>query len=281
MLRSIQVAKPLAAQFEFKGKSVIVVASHFNSKGGDQPLFGKNQPPVLSSEVQRLQIAEIVNNFVKDIKAQDPNANVILTGDFNDFEFSAPLAKLKGTELTNMIEKVPFEQRYSYTYQGNSQVLDHILVSNNLAASTEVDIVHINSSFMEQHGRASDHDPVLIQTDLSEEVVSPQKVYNITGFKTKKLVITTPNSLINLDSTSVISEGIVLKTSATLKGEGLKNTIVTINPTEKDAVIDFSGSAVKEVLIENAANIKEIKGSENVQKWTYAEGIEPTSILFK
>ena len=74
-------------------------------------------------------------------------------------EFSNPLAKLKGTELTNMIEKVPFEQRYSYTYQGNSQVLDHILVSNNLAASTAVDIVHINSSFMEQHGRASDHDP--------------------------------------------------------------------------------------------------------------------------
>ena len=87
-----------------------------------------------------MQIAAIVNDFVKDVKAQDPNANVILTGDFNDFEFSAPLATLKGTELTNMIEKVPFEQRYSYTYQGNSQVLDHILVSNNLAASTAVDI---------------------------------------------------------------------------------------------------------------------------------------------
>ena len=158
--------KPLAAQFEFKGNKCIVVANHFNSKGGDQPLFGKNQPPVLSSEVQRLKIAAIVNDFVKDIKAQDPNANVILTGDFNDFEFSAPLTTLKGKELTNMIEKVPFEKRYSYTYQGNSQVLDHILVSNNLAASTAVDIVHINSSFMEQHGRASDHDPVLIQTDL-------------------------------------------------------------------------------------------------------------------
>ena len=268
--------KPLAAQFEFKGQSVIVVANHFNSKGGDQPLFGKNQPPVLSSEVQRLQIAAIVNDFVKDVKAQDPNANVILTGDFNDFEFSAPLATLKGTELTNMIDKVPFEQRYSYTYQGNSQVLDHILVSNNLAASTAVDIVHINSSFMEQHGRASDHDPVLIQTSLQEEAVSPQKAYNLVGFKTNKLVVTTANSLINLDGSSAITEGIVLKTSATLKGEGLKNTVVTINPTEKEAVIDFSGAVVKEVIIENAVNVKEIKGTENVQKWTYAEGIDPT-----
>lgn len=267
--------KPLAAQFEFKGKRVIVVANHFNSKGGDQPLFGKNQPPILSSEVQRLQIASIVNNFVKDVKAKDPNANVILTGDFNDFEFSPPLTTLKGAELTNMIEKVPFEQRYSYTYQGNSQVLDHILVSNNLAASTAVDIVHINSSFMEQQGRASDHDPVLIQTDLKGEVVSPQKVYNLVGFKTKKLIVTTPNSLINLDGSSSITEGIVLKTSATLKGEGLKNTTVTINPTEKDTVINFSGAVVKEVIIENAANIKEIKGAENVQKW----GQTPTGLM--
>ncbi len=49
--------KPLAAQFEFNGESVIVVANHFNSKGGDLPLFGKVQPPVLTSEVQRMQIA--------------------------------------------------------------------------------------------------------------------------------------------------------------------------------------------------------------------------------
>ena len=43
--------KSLAAQFEFQGKSVIVVANHFNSKGGDQPLFGKNQPPVVGRSV--------------------------------------------------------------------------------------------------------------------------------------------------------------------------------------------------------------------------------------
>ncbi|MGM9945859.1 MAG: DUF6359 domain-containing protein, partial [Lysinibacillus sp.] len=155
--------KPLAAQFMFNGKSYIVVANHFNSKGGDQPLFGKNQPPVLSSEVQRMKIAKVVNDFVKDIQAKDKTANIVLLGDFNDFEFSTPLKVLKGKELTNMIEKVNEKERYTYMYQGNSQVLDHIFVSNNLARSTKVDIVHINSSFMEEHGRASDHDPVLIQ----------------------------------------------------------------------------------------------------------------------
>ncbi|HWL12122.1 MAG TPA: chitobiase/beta-hexosaminidase C-terminal domain-containing protein [Ureibacillus sp.] len=161
--------KPLAAQFEFKGEKVTVIANHFNSKGGDQPLYGKNQPAVLGSEVQRMQIAAIVNGFVKDILEDDPKANVVLTGDFNDFEFSNPLKTLKGNELTNMIELVPEEERYSYSYQGNAQVLDHILVNNDLAASTTVDIVHINSGFMEVQGRASDHDPVIVQIGFEEE----------------------------------------------------------------------------------------------------------------
>ncbi|PYF07575.1 chitobiase/beta-hexosaminidase C-terminal domain-containing protein [Ureibacillus chungkukjangi] len=165
--------KPLAAQFDFKGEKVIVVANHFNSKGGDQPLYGKNQPAVLGSEVQRMQIAAIVNGFVKDILAKDPKANVVLTGDFNDFEFSNPLKALKGNELTNMIEQVPAEERYSYSYQGNAQVLDHILVNNKLASKTEVDIVHINSGFMEEHGRASDHDPVVVQIELEKDKNKP------------------------------------------------------------------------------------------------------------
>lgn len=160
--------KPVAAQFEFNGESVIVVANHFNSKGGDQPLFGINQPPHLGSEAQRLEISKIVNGFVKDIKKEDEHAKVVLLGDFNDFEFTPALETLKGEELTNMIEKVPFNERFTYSYQGNAQVLDHILVTNNMVKKTKVDIVHINSQFMEEHGRASDHDPVLIQIKLDK-----------------------------------------------------------------------------------------------------------------
>ncbi|UQD53527.1 endonuclease [Bacillus methanolicus] len=272
--------KPLAAQFEFNGKNVIVIANHFNSKSGDLPLFGKVQPPVLSSEAKRLEIARIVNSFVKDVQSKDPNAKIVVLGDFNDFEFSNPLKTLKGNELTNMIEKVPAEERYSYTYQGNSQVLDHILVSNNLAQSTIVDIVHINSSFMEEQGRASDHDPVLIQTQLGTVQPKYDKVYNLVGFSTKKLTIQAANSLINMDSTSVIREGILLKNSATLKGEGLKNTKIVISPTSKDAIIDLSGAEIKEVLIDNA-NVKEIRGAENVQLWTKTDGVDTSNIIFK
>ncbi|WP_413306990.1 endonuclease [Bacillus sp. 1P10SD] len=277
--------KPLAAQFEFQGKSIIVVANHFNSKGGDQPLFGKNQPPVLSSEIQRHKIAAIVNNFVKNIKAKDANANVVLLGDFNDFEFTQTIQIAKGNEMTDMIDFVPENERYNYSYQGNAQVLDQVLVTNNMVANTTIDILHINSGFMEVHGRASDHDPVIIQTQLKAKEVLPPvtppastKVYNLKGFKTKKLTVTNVGADITVSSDSVITEGIVLKGSyAKLQGEGLKNTVIIISPTSPDAIIDLSGLEVKEVIIENA-NISQIRGAENVQKWTIKDGVDVSNI---
>lgn len=161
--------KPLAAEFTFQGEEVIVVNNHFNSKGGDEPLFGKNQPPYLESEAQRVEIANIVNGFVSDIKAKNEDANVVVLGDLNDFEFSAPLATLKGDDLTNLVETLPASERYTYNYQGNAQVLDHILVTNNLAEEATLDIVNFNSPYMEEHGRASDHDALVAQLDLAVE----------------------------------------------------------------------------------------------------------------
>lgn len=281
--------KPLAAQFDFQGQSIIVVANHFNSKGGDSPLFGKVQPPVLTSEVQRHRIATIVNNFVKDIKAKNANANVVLLGDFNDFEFTRTLEIAKGNELKNMIDSVPALERYNYSYQGNAQVLDHVLVTNNMFANTTVDIVNINSGFMEEHGRASDHDPVIIQTKLvpaQVEVLPPvtppanTKVYNLVGFNTKKLTVNNAAANITVGATSVFREGIVLKGAyAKLSGAGLANTVIIISPTQPGAVIDLSGVNVKEVIIENA-NVSQIRGAENVQKWTVVDDIDTSNIKF-
>ncbi|WP_405106541.1 S-layer homology domain-containing protein [Paenibacillus sp. FSL K6-1217] len=160
--------KPLAAQFEFKGKKVIVIANHFNSKSGDNGPFENVQPPVLSSETQRHQIAAIVNGFVKDVLAANPSANIIAMGDLNDFQFTRTAEILKGNELDNLIDKLPLNEQYTYTYDGNSQVLDHILASKNIAESAEVDVVHLNADFPASRGRASDHDPVVAQFDLSD-----------------------------------------------------------------------------------------------------------------
>lgn len=151
--------KPLAGTFTFNGERVTVVANHFNSKGGDQPLFGPNQPPILLSEVQRLQQAEIVADFVAARLAADSRAKVIVAGDLNDFEFSPPLTVLESTGLTTLIETLPANERYSYNFQGNAQTLDHILASPNLMLKLKgFDVVHMNSEFADQ---LSDHDPAV------------------------------------------------------------------------------------------------------------------------
>ncbi|MBM7584878.1 2',3'-cyclic-nucleotide 2'-phosphodiesterase (5'-nucleotidase family)/predicted extracellular nuclease [Bacillus pakistanensis] len=161
--------KALTAQFVFNGEDIILINNHFNSKGGDAPLFGKIQPPVLESEEKRIDIVTVINGFIRDVKSKNPDANVIVMGDLNDFQYSKPLEVLKGDLLTNAVDTLPVNERYTYNYQGNAQVLDHILVSNNLAPNMEADIVNINSDYMEIHGRASDHDPVLVQFDLNPE----------------------------------------------------------------------------------------------------------------
>jgi predicted extracellular nuclease len=157
--------KPLAGEFRMRGKKVFVIANHFSSKGGDQPLFGRFQPPVRSSEVARHAQARSVNDFVDELLAVDPHANVIVLGDINDFEFSQTVDILEGGVLTTLMDTLAKPERYSYVFEGNSQVLDQILVSGNLLGnfSLEYDPVHVNSEFADQ---ASDHDPQVARLDL-------------------------------------------------------------------------------------------------------------------
>jgi uncharacterized protein len=153
--------KPLAGEFSYAGRRLFAIANHWNSKGGDQPLFGRFQPPVRSSEVQRNRQARVVHDFVADILSRDPNADVVVLGDLNDFPFSTAVQTLVGDPplLDDLITGLPESERYSYVFEGNSQVLDHVLMSP--AASARVNrfaAVHVNAEFADQ---ASDHDPLV------------------------------------------------------------------------------------------------------------------------
>lgn len=282
----ISSRKPLAAQFTFQGEDVIAIVNHWNSKSGDTPLFGQVQPPVYESEVQRKKIAQIVYNFVEDIKKKNPNANIVSVGDFNDFQFTDALRTHEGQLMTNMINKVDPADRYTYLFQGNSQVLDHILVSNNLVNKTEIDILHINADFTDMAGRASDHDPVMVQIDLkndsSVEPIQAEKVYNFKIFKTDNLTITKPSVAVHLDAQSVITKGILFKGNyAELHGEGFKTTDVTINPENAGAIIDLKGNAMKSITIDGS-NVSEIRGADNIdiQSIKYINGAVPEKIKF-
>ncbi|SDM36939.1 hypothetical protein SAMN05518871_10155 [Psychrobacillus sp. OK028] len=276
--------KPLAAQFDFKGESVIVIANHWNSKSGDTPLFGSIQPPKYDSEVQRKQIAKIVSDFVVDVKTKNPNANVVSLGDFNDYQFADALLIHEGEHMTNMINKVETSDRYTYLYQGNSQVLDHILVTKNLENKTKIDILHINADFTDMAGRASDHDPVMVQIDLlAKEVVTPitaEKFYNIKNLQTKKLTISKPSVSITLDDASEITEGILLISDyAEFHGDGFAEQAVTIKPDNAGAIMDFKGTNVQKVIIDGP-NVKEIRGAENIQEYEFINGADSKSIKF-
>jgi uncharacterized protein len=149
--------KPLAGEFTWRGKTLIAIVNHFSSKGGDQPLYGRFQPPARSTETARHQQAASVNAFVKQILAAEEKANVAVLGDINDFEFSQTTEILEGRELTSLFSLLPPPERYSYVFEGNSQVLDQILLSENaLRGLVEFDVVHVNAEF---HDQASDHDP--------------------------------------------------------------------------------------------------------------------------
>ncbi|MEO3977081.1 endonuclease/exonuclease/phosphatase family protein [Streptomyces sp. CAU 1734] len=152
--------KPLAGQFSFRGKPVIVIANHFGSKGGDEALTSHRQPPNRSSEVRRLQQAQSVNAFVKQVLEVDRRADVLVVGDINDFEFSATTKALTdGGALYAAVKSLPRKDRYSYVHQGNSQVLDQILTSPSIDRFS-YDSVHINAEFAEQN---SDHDPQVLR----------------------------------------------------------------------------------------------------------------------
>lgn len=166
---------PLVGFFTFNGEEVVVVNNHFSSKGGSSPLFGALQPavdfqedPTINGDVdERRQQALAVKAYIEDLS----NDNIVALGDFNEFEFISPLDLLEET-LINLTETLPPDERYSFIFQGNSQALDHILVSEALADTAEFDAVHLNAEFAETSERASDHDPLLARFTI--EMVEPE-----------------------------------------------------------------------------------------------------------
>jgi len=159
-----------AADFVFNGETVTVVNNHLSSKGGSAPIVGLEQPfearqeeVIVNGSLDERQLqAGAVQDFVADILADDPDAKVIVLGDMNEFEFVSPVATILGRDLVNTTDSIGEDERYTFIFQGNSQSLDHILLSPALVGSETVDIVHVNVEFAEVAERASDHDPIVV-----------------------------------------------------------------------------------------------------------------------
>jgi predicted extracellular nuclease len=167
----IDTRRSLAAEFDVRGKTVFAIVNHFSSKGDDQPLFGPAQPPTRFSEIARHGQAQAVNDFVDAILARDDQAQIVVLGDINDFEFSETTEILEGGVLTSLVKTLPPNERYSYVFEGNSQVLDQILLSNRLLLlpyRPAYDVVHLNSEFADAI-QASDHEPSVVRLKFGED----------------------------------------------------------------------------------------------------------------
>jgi predicted extracellular nuclease len=160
--------KPLAGEFRFRGKPVLVIANHFDSKGGDQNADGRFQFPAQSSAIQRAAQAAAVHGFVQRAHDVDRHARVVVLGDLNDFQFSPALSILRTGRadgqapsiLTDLIATLPVPEQYTYVFEGVSQVLDHILVTSGVKR-VRYEVVHINAEYADQ---VSDHDPQVMRT---------------------------------------------------------------------------------------------------------------------
>jgi len=155
--------KPLVATFTFNGQEVTVINNHLTSRRGGNSLFGNVQPPNIGSADVRANQAKVLNSEVDAILADDPNANVVVLGDLNGFDFEEFQQILSGGVLTNLSQTLDVRDRATFNFQGNSQALDHVLVTNNLADDAQYDIVHVNVDFVDQ---PADHEPILATLNL-------------------------------------------------------------------------------------------------------------------
>jgi predicted extracellular nuclease/phosphodiesterase/alkaline phosphatase D-like protein len=163
--------RPIVGEFEFNGDRLFIINHQAANLVGSDPEFGRFQPITLANVERRSAQAQVLNDWVDELIAADPDANVVVLGDLNAYQFLPSIDVLTGnvegeeSVLINLTETLPENERYTFNFQGNSQALDHILVSNNLVTDAEYDVVHLNTEFANS---VSDHDPAIARLTFPE-----------------------------------------------------------------------------------------------------------------
>jgi uncharacterized repeat protein (TIGR01451 family) len=182
---------------------VTVVVNHLRSLNGiDDTAAGSNGWATEGERVRtkRAKQAEFLAQLVHDRQVASPSERIILVGDFNAFEFNDGFADVLGiirgdevaadqvlTYLASPIVAPLIDgsqliaepaERYSYSFGGNAQTLDHVLVNEPVvldAVDLAVDHARINADFgVHNFGvagnalRVSDHDPVRLRITVPE-----------------------------------------------------------------------------------------------------------------
>jgi predicted extracellular nuclease len=150
----------LKLEVETGGETAVLylLNNHFASMSGGEEA---TQPQRTAQAAWNLQL-------VQEILAAEPDALVAVMGDLNSFYDSPPIQALRDGGLLHVLDLLPHEQRYTYIFEGESEVLDHILITPALLdLLVRVEILHINADFPlpspddASPWHKSDHDPVV------------------------------------------------------------------------------------------------------------------------
>lgn len=177
--------RSIVGEFTFNGQTIYAFGSHLPSKGGSDDPYELNQngaagEPTNGDWALRNELGYDMWQ-VQNLASQ--NGLVVSGGDFNEFWYSRPLevltgyanpdgtANTTGADFVNlMVQELAPAERFSYDFDGRSQVLDSILADQALAAVASYDVVHINTGYNERAGAnnpaSSDHDPSLASFDM-------------------------------------------------------------------------------------------------------------------
>jgi uncharacterized protein len=139
-------------------QTLVVIDNHFLSMSGGE----------LPTEPRRVAQAAWNAKLVEQLMARDPAARVAVLGDLNSFYDSPPIDTLRDSGLRHVYEFVTPDLPYTYVYQGESETLDHILVTPSLYDHlVSVQVLHTNADFTlplpddPSPERVSDHDPLV------------------------------------------------------------------------------------------------------------------------
>ena len=152
---------PLLLQVEVQTPSgaimVFLINNHFTSMSGGE----------LATEPRRTEQAAWNAGLASGL-IKGGERYVVVLGDLNSYFKSPPIETLRQAGLQHVLDFIPATERYTYIYLGESQVLDHIMVSPDLySVIQEVVVLHTNADYAlppsNDNGvlHKSDHDPVI------------------------------------------------------------------------------------------------------------------------
>lgn len=99
------------------------------------------------SEKNRIKAASFARKFIDSVQRASPKSLIIFMGDLNDYPTNAS-AKLIAAKLTPMITSESGKFGGSYLYQGEWDILDHILVSENFFKNKSMKLVKNSGSIL-------------------------------------------------------------------------------------------------------------------------------------